>query len=68
MFGNTHVLPRKWSKIHIYQSQNRKIFGIKILNKKEKGQLLNKGANAYLTLLYLCTGSPNAVLANSCIS
>ena len=36
LFDNTYVRPRKWSKIHKYQSQNRKIYGIKILNKKEK--------------------------------
>ena len=36
LFGNTYVRPRKWSKIQKYQSQNRKIYGIKILNKKEK--------------------------------
>ena len=52
-FGNTHVRPRKWSKIRKNKSQNRKIYGIKILNKKEKRQLLKKGENAYLTLLYL---------------
>ena len=53
LFGNTFVRPRKWSKIRKYKSQNRKIYGIKMLNKKEKRQLLKKGANAYLTLLYL---------------
>ena len=36
LFGNTYVRPRKWSKIHKYQIQNRNIYGIKILNKKEK--------------------------------
>ena len=50
-FGSTYVRPRKWTKIHKYLSQNRKIYGIKILNKKEK--LLKKDGNAYLTLLYL---------------
>ena len=42
MFGNTYVRPRKWSKIHKYQSQNRKIYGINILNKKEKKEKLLK--------------------------
>ena len=51
LFGKTHVRPRKWSKIRKYKSQNRKIYGIQIFNKKEKRQLLKKGANAYLTLL-----------------
>ena len=36
LFGSTYVRPRKWSKIHKYHSQSRKIYGIKILNKKEK--------------------------------
>ena len=36
LFGNTYVRPRKWSKIQKDQSQNRKIYGINILNKKEK--------------------------------
>ena len=38
LFGNTrtYVRLRKWLKIHKYQSQNRKIYVIKILNKKEK--------------------------------
>ena len=54
LFGNTYVRPRKWSKIQKDQSQNRKIYGIKILNKKEKRKgSLKKRRNAYLTLLYL---------------
>ena len=54
LFGNTYVRPRKWSKIRKDQSQNRKIYGIKILNKKEKRKgSLKKRRNAYLTLLYL---------------
>ena len=36
LFGNTYVRPGKWSKIHKHQTQNSKIYGIKILNKKEK--------------------------------
>ena len=46
LFGNTYVRPLKWSKIQKDQSQNRKIYGIKILNKKEKrkGSLKKKGA------------------------
>ena len=52
LFGNTYVRSGKWSKIHKYQTQNRKIYGIKILNKKET-LLKKKGGNAYLTQLYL---------------
>ena len=36
LFVNTYLRSRKWSKIQKYLSQNRKIYGIKILNKKEK--------------------------------
>ena len=36
LFGNTYLRPCKWSKIQKYLSQNRKIYGIKILNKKEE--------------------------------
>ena len=54
LFGNTYVRPRKWSKIQKDRSQNRKIYGIKILSKKEKRKgSLKKRRNAYLTLLHL---------------
>ena len=42
LFGNTYLRPRKWSKIQKYLSQNRKIYGMKILNKKEKKEKLLK--------------------------
>ena len=46
LFGNTYVRPRKWSKIQKDQSQNRKIYGIKILNKKEKKEKFFKKKGA----------------------
>ena len=39
LFGNTHVRRWKISKIHKNQNQNRKMSGIKILNKKEKKKM-----------------------------
>ena len=54
LFGNTYLRPRKWSKIQKYLSQNRKIYVIKILNKKEERKsCFKKGVIAYLALLYL---------------
>ena len=55
LFGNTPVRPWKKSKIHQYQTQNRKIYRIKILNKREKDSWQKRSKllfNAALPLNY----------------